>query len=145
MPDPIFGFGSTVTYQTHNGTTYASAVTLDQLKTLSGGGFTIAFGDITKVADTRKRRKPGRPDDQQLTMEFMLDSTTVASNQCPVLKAIAEAKTRVKITVNFADTVDDTTKIVEWEGYFSAYNPPGLAENDDPLMYSLSFQPTIFS
>ncbi len=142
MADPIFGFGSTVTYAIYSGGSYGAAVTIDNLKSLSGGGFTIAFGDITKVADTKKRRKPGRIDDQQLTLECMLDDTTVASNQLPVMKAVVEAKSRVKITVNFASTVDDTTKIVEWEGYFAGYNPPGLADSDEPLMYSFTFQPT---
>lgn len=141
MPDVVFPQGTTVEMATQaTGGTWGTATPLPNLRSLNGNTRTMSFSDTTSLSDNRIRRRPARMDYGTLSMEFALVDDPTATNQLKTLRDALEARQRHKLTVKLPGTFDDTTPLIEYEGFFSSVSTPDVRIDDNLMSYSVTFQ-----
>jgi hypothetical protein len=117
-----------------------SPTALDNLKTIGGNDGTMAFADVTALADSTLKKLPSRLDPGTVQLTFYLDDTAPATNQINGLKTKRDAKTKVTIAVNLPGAFDDSTKIITYTGYIATVSNPEIGSTDDALQYSVTLQ-----
>lgn len=140
MADPLFSQGTVIKWKTWTGAAFSAGTDLVDLRSITGNQRTMSFSDTTSLSDTRTRRRPGRIDFGTLTLTFTFTNEPVATNQFALLRTALEGKVRQKLEVNLADSFDDSTNIMSFEGYFSSISYPDVNIDDNVLTYQVSFQ-----
>lgn len=137
MPSPILPAGTTATIADLPS---GSPTSLANLKTIGGNDATMAFADVTALADSELKRLPSRIDPGTVQFTFFLDDTATATNQLTTLRGKQTAKTKVRIAVDLPGAIDATTKIIQYDGYISTVGSPEVGSTDDALQYTVTLQ-----
>ena len=137
MPSPILSAGTTATIADLPS---GSPTSLDNLKTIGGNDATMAFADVTALADSTLKRLPSRIDPGTVQFTFFLDDTATATNQLKTLRDKQSAKTKVRIAVDLPGAIDATTKIIQYDGYIATIGSPEVGATDDALQYTVTLQ-----
>jgi hypothetical protein len=137
MPDPIIAIGATATIKLEpSGTPEA----LIDLYSVTPYGEALGFGNVTELADTKIKRKPGRLDPGRFTMTFTFKDEAPATNQLTTLKTKRDSKALHTVTIDCPGAFDVTTKMFTRKGYIAVVTDPAVEVTDEPMRYQVEFQ-----
>jgi len=137
MGSPIIAIGATATLkQEPSGT----ATDLNDLYSISTYGEGYGFGNVTELADTKIKRKPGRLDPGRFTLTFTFKDDAPASNQLATLKTSRDTQSLHTIVIDCPGAFDATTKLFTRKGYIASVTDPAFEVTDEPARYQVEFQ-----